>query len=85
MSVQQPSRANVREKIVQLMSGELDRESVSEWAFTIINDDHIRVDDRVVWKILQCLGGVDLPTTDRDYLYEKEDFNCWLNEIDSHA
>ncbi len=84
MSLGQLSRANIREKIVQLMSGELDRASVSEWAFAIIDDDHIRVSDPVVWKILQCLGGADLPTTDRDYLYEKEDLNCWLNEIDSH-
>ncbi len=84
MSVDQPSRANIREKIVQLISGELDRASASEWAFAIIDDDHIRVSDQVVWKILQCLGGADLPTTDREYLYEKEDFNCWLNEIDSH-
>ncbi len=84
MSVDQPSRANIREKIVQLISGELDRASASEWAFEIIDDDHIRVSDQVVWKVLQCLGGADLPITDREYLYEKEDFNCWLNEIDSH-
>ncbi len=54
------------------MSGELDRSSASEWAFAIIDDDHIRVSDQVVWKVLQCLGGADLPITDREYLYEKK-------------
>ncbi|QOL12747.1 hypothetical protein [Dickeya dianthicola] len=31
---------------------------------------------------LECLGAADLPSTDRDYLYGKDDFICWLKELD---
>nr|WP_071604599.1 hypothetical protein [Dickeya dadantii] len=64
------------------MAGVVNRSQVSEWAFSIIDNDDIRVTDQVVWKTLECLGAVDLPSTDRDYLYGKDDFICWLKELD---
>lgn len=81
MTEKKPSREDLREKIIQLISGESDREKVSEWAFSIIDDDHTYVDDQVTWKILQCLGAIDLPDIDRDFLYGKEDFESWLEEL----
>ncbi|MBD1378583.1 hypothetical protein ID864_23540 [Erwinia aphidicola] len=63
------------------MSGDIDRMSASEWAINIVDDDHVRITDSTIWKILQCLGSVDLPTTDRDYLYENDDFIAWLSEL----
>lgn len=76
-----PSKEDLRKKIIQLISGEIDRKKVSEWAFSIIDDDHIYIDDQVTWKILQCLGAVDLPDIGQDFLYQKEDFDSWLDEL----
>ncbi|WJY13395.1 hypothetical protein PCO82_12455 [Pectobacteriaceae bacterium CE90] len=77
-----PSRQMLKKIIQQLISGVVNRSQVSEWAFSIIDNDEIRVTDQVVWKTLECLGAVDLPSTDRDYLYGEDDFICWLKELD---
>nr|WP_107768298.1 hypothetical protein [Dickeya dadantii] len=77
-----PSRQMLKQIIQQLIAGVVNRSQVSEWAFSIIDNDDIRVTDQVVWKTLECLGAVDLPSTDRDYLYGKDDFICWLKELD---
>ncbi len=73
-----PSRQALREIIQQLYSGSIERCQVSEWAFLIIDDDDIRVTDQVAWNIIKNLGAVDLPSSDRDYLYNNEDFVDWL-------
>ncbi|WP_201743353.1 MULTISPECIES: hypothetical protein [Dickeya] len=72
----------LKQIIQQLNAGIVNRSQVSEWAFSIIDNDEIRVTDQVIWKTLERLGAVDLPSTDRDYLYEKDDFICWLKELD---
>jgi hypothetical protein len=77
-----PSRQMLKQIIQQLISGVVNRSQVSEWALSIIDNDEIRVTDQVVWKTLECLGAVDLPSTDRDYLYGEDDFICWLKELD---
>ena len=83
MEEKKPIKTELQEKIIKLISGEVSRENVSEWAFSIIDDDHVRIDDQAVWKILQCLGAADLLATDRDFLYQKEDFEDWLAELRS--
>jgi hypothetical protein len=41
------------------------------------------VDDKVLWDALVKLGGVDLISTDRPYLYMNEDFYLWLENLES--
>lgn len=77
-----PSRQVLKQIIQQLNTGVVSRSQVSEWAFSIIDNDEIRVTDQVVWKTLECLGAVDIPSTDRDYLYESDDFIDWLKKLD---
>jgi hypothetical protein len=42
-----------------------------------------QVEDLVVWDALIALSGADLPSTDRQYLYEIEDFQQWLDVLNS--
>lgn len=82
MEEEKQLKEQLQKKIAQLLSNEASREEISEWAFSIIDDDYIFVDDQALWKILQCLGAVDLPAPDRDFLYEKDDFVSWLKELE---
>jgi hypothetical protein len=78
-----PSRDYLISILERLRSGDEVREEVSAWAMSIIDDDSIRIKDPVVWDILQLLGAVDLPSTDRPYLYDLADFESWILELSS--
>ncbi|WP_127959668.1 hypothetical protein [Serratia microhaemolytica] len=78
-----PSRMQLKEVIQKLNVGMLERSQVAKWAFSIIDDDNIKITDQVVWDILGCLGAVDLLSTDNEYLYGKDDFIFWINKIDN--
>ncbi|WP_226373487.1 MULTISPECIES: hypothetical protein [Pectobacterium] len=76
-----PHRDDLIRKIRALLSGDEDRSSVSEWAFDIYNDDSLKISDSLVSEYLELLGAVDLPSSDRDYLYTDDDFNEWLSDL----
>lgn len=80
-----PSREDVAERLAGLIRGELARADVADWAseFLTYDDPHLypEVSDRAVWRALQQLSGTDLPTSDRDYLYDEDDFAIWLREL----
>ncbi|ESN17357.1 hypothetical protein L370_00709 [Enterobacter sp. MGH 24] len=78
-----PSRYEIASVINKLKSGALDRTNVAQWAFSIIDADDIRITDQVAWKVIQSLGAVDLPSSDRDYLYGIDDFDDWLRLLES--
>ncbi|MFC0075292.1 hypothetical protein ACFFL1_17235 [Samsonia erythrinae] len=76
-----PEKIDLINKIRGLISGCEDRKSVSEWAFDIYNDDSLRISDPIVSNYLEILGAVDLPSSDREYLYTENDFNEWINAL----
>ena len=78
-----PTRYEISSVINKLKVGVVDRTYVAQWAFSIIDADDIRITDQVAWKEIQSLGAVDLPSSDRDYLYGIDDFNDWLRLLES--
>lgn len=78
-----PDRDEVINVINQLKLGVAERKSVAKWAFSLIDNDEIIVTDQIVWKVIQNLGAVDLPSSDRDYLYDFEDFDDWKKSLKS--
>jgi hypothetical protein len=76
-----PSRDDLKCKLERLCSGDESREKISAWAMSIIDDDSIRISDPIVWDVLESLGAVDLPSTDRAYLYDLVDFESWLSKL----
>ncbi|BDR55743.1 hypothetical protein KIMC2_03050 [Xylocopilactobacillus apis] len=50
-------------------------------AFDIYNDDSLRISDPMISNYLEMLGAVDLPSSDRNYLYTEEDFREWISEL----
>lgn len=82
MTEHPPSRSDVREKLVQLLSGEASRQEVSRWAHQWIAADHPEVDDLVVWTALTRLGGADLLSGPEDHLFYEPDFHAWMDELE---
>ncbi|EBG0214318.1 hypothetical protein H9V85_003025 [Salmonella enterica subsp. enterica serovar Louisiana] len=78
-----PTRHEIASIINRLKTGAVDRTYAAQWAFSIIDADDIRVTDQVAWKVIQSLGAVDLPSSDRDYLYGIDDLNDWLRLLES--
>jgi len=76
-----PSREELLRKLDSLCAGTETRKQIAEWAMSIIDDDDVRVTDKVAWRVLEGLGAADLPAPDRDYLYTTEDFKAWETEL----
>jgi hypothetical protein len=59
-----------------LIEGTVAREPVAEWAMQWIDARDPGVHDPVAWAALNELAGADSPTTDREYLYGRADFEA---------
>ncbi len=78
-----PSRQAIIDKLQELIEGgDEHRAEISSWAerYMLDNDDE-RVGDQEAWAVLQALTGADAPSTDRDWLYDKVDFEGWLARL----
>lgn len=78
-----PSRQEVVLQLQGLIDGVYTREAVSQWArkWVVEDDPNTEISDEGVWDALEGLLSADLPTTDRPYLFEVEDFRLWLAEL----
>lgn len=79
----QPQRIDIIVRISGILSGKEKRDNVSVWAMNIFDDDALRIEDPIVLKYLKLLGAVDLPSSDRDYLYTSDDLSHWITEIEN--
>jgi len=82
----QPTLTQVVQKLKQLASGEISREEASAWAWPWVTKfDEFKLDDRdadrKVKDGLTNLAIADTPTSDREYLFERIDFEAWLQNI----
>ncbi|MGV3604803.1 MAG: hypothetical protein ACO1RA_00235 [Planctomycetaceae bacterium] len=76
-----PTRADVADKLKQLLAGTLTRQAASDWA-SICLLNSVPVSDNDVWNALELLGGADLISTDRPFLYMDVDFLEALKTIE---
>jgi len=80
MSIE-PSRIDLINRILEILSNTEKRSDVSEWAVEIFEDDSLRIHVPIVLNYLKILGSVDLPSTERDYLYTDDDLLHWISEL----
>ena len=78
-----PSRAEVRDQLRKVISGDLSRRDASTWAHQWVGSDRPEVNDTVVWTTLVRLGGADLPDGPDGFLYSEPDFRVWLAEVEA--
>ncbi len=76
-----PTRKDVEIRLIALITGNISREQISEWASQWTELENPPLDDQVVWNTLEALSGADSKSTDRPYLFNKEDFEDWLDDL----
>ena len=77
-----PTRKELISVLEQLIEGKLDRHFVADWAEKYDSDDSYYIEDKKVEEALYSLSMVDLPSTDREYLYTQTDFHLWIKELE---
>jgi hypothetical protein len=77
-----PSRRDVKEWLVGLLTEEKTREEVAGWAAKWIRMDDPDVEDTVVWSALRHLAGADLQMAPGEYLHHDPEFHAWLDELE---
>lgn len=83
MTLSAPSRKEVRQQLVDVLSGRVSREEAASWANPwVIAPDPV-VEDRVVWTALKELSGVDLRVNATDYLHGEADIHEWLDRVEN--
>ena len=83
MNLPAPTRATVRQTLVNLIAGHISKEQASDWASAWVIADDPDVDDPVVWAALQALSGADLKIGQNEYLHTRADFAGWLDNLDA--
>lgn len=84
MTPHPPSRSEVRQMMCDLITERRTRDEVTDWAESWMRDD-VQFDDDASWDPIILLSGAVSISTDRPYLYEREDFERWLAELDAAA
>ena len=75
----QPHRDMITQKILQVLSGELSREMVQEWAYNYIqNDDTVEITDMDAWHYLVDVSAIAEKIYPGYYLYSLEDIETWV-------
>ena len=82
-SGQSPTKADVVNVLRELANGTMTREEASNWASKWIVMKDPGIEDPKTWRAIDQISGADMITTDRPYLYGKEDFEAWLLELQS--
>ena len=83
MTHYQPTRQEVKVRLIDLLAGRASREEVANWAAHWVIADDPGVEDEVVWESLTVLVGADLETAPGVYLHAEPDFEDWLYRVDS--
>jgi hypothetical protein len=76
-----PTKSDVVDKLQALINDALTREDVAGWAQQWVIEDNPQDMPKDVWDALTFLCAADMISTDRPYLYEREDFEEELAKL----
>ncbi|WP_163539240.1 DNA-binding protein [Gracilibacillus sp. YIM 98692] len=76
----EPNMKEVIEMLEKVLSGDLKREEISEWAESYVMADEPKVDDKNVWEMLQIISGIDILDSPKTYLHNEEDIKEWIEK-----
>jgi hypothetical protein len=77
-----PSRADVEDRFVSLLSGSRTRDEVDRWASRWVVAEESEVPDKHVWWALTLLCGIDLRHGPGEpYLHDDQQVSGWLDEF----
>ncbi|MFV9511283.1 DNA-binding protein [Tepidibacillus sp. LV47] len=78
--MRQPTREEIIDKLKMILSGQLTREEVADWASEYVMQDDPNISDETVWELLILACGVDLKDSPDEYLHVEEDIIDWINK-----
>ncbi|WP_158712354.1 hypothetical protein [Streptomyces sp. NRRL F-5135] len=81
MSDEIPTLDVVRDKLVGLINGTMNREQVASWAWQWIAERDDEVTDLRLHDHLDTLSGADSKVDPETYLYDQSDFEDWLRDL----
>ncbi|MBB6451659.1 hypothetical protein HNQ94_000080 [Salirhabdus euzebyi] len=76
----EPNMSEIIKRLEKVLSGELKREDISDWASLYVMDDEPNVDDENVWEMLKIMSGIDILDSPTTYLYNQEDIKQWIEK-----
>lgn len=83
--IQQPGFDEIQKKLLKIISGELTREDVANWAFYFVaHDEEVKIDDFEAWNYLVSICPISEKVflNDRvDYLYSIDDIKDWVEDL----
>ena len=85
MSLEPPSRALLKERLLDLLAGRATRAEVADWAVKWVRETVPVVDDLVAWAALKELAGADLRVSPTEYLHDESDFHEWLDRLEEDS
>ncbi|WFU83268.1 hypothetical protein QA645_11155 [Bradyrhizobium sp. CIAT3101] len=77
----EPTRSEVREKMLALLGDDTQRQRVADWAAQWVRRLDPGIEDAKVWSAIISLSGADLRTSPDEYLHGDEDFASWLRDL----
>lgn len=77
----EPTRAEVRDKMLGLIGDDKQRQAVSDWAAQWVRRLDPDIEDAQVWLAITRLSGADLRMSPDGYLHGDEDFAAWLTDL----
>ncbi|WP_226669667.1 DNA-binding protein [Metabacillus litoralis] len=76
----EPNMKEVIEKLEKVLSGDLNREDVSDWAEFYVMTDEPKVNDENVWEMLKTISGIDILDSPTTYYHNQEDIKEWIEK-----
>ena len=64
-----------------LCIGEISRDRAASWAMRMLDDEAVECESESVLVGLKRLGSVALPSADREFLYGRDDFDAWKQDV----
>ncbi|MEY9155263.1 hypothetical protein ABIG04_003573 [Bradyrhizobium japonicum] len=77
----EPTRSEVRQKVLALIGDDTARRGVSDWAAQWVRRTDPDIEDPGVWLALTRLSGADFRDSPTTYLHGDEDFAAWLRDL----
>jgi hypothetical protein len=79
----EPTKENIIKLLKAVLSKEITREDVSNWANKYITSDFPEIEDNELWEFIKIIGGCDIKETLTEYSYSNDDIKSWIEEINN--
>ncbi|PEL11417.1 hypothetical protein [Bacillus sp. AFS017336] len=77
----EPTLDDILLKLKLIISNELSRGEVADWASQYVMANEPIVENDIVWEFLQIVSGIDILDSPATYLHSIRDIEFWITQI----